>query len=239
MVVHDITHLKQLEALQMRVLTETANKIQIPLMQAISTLAEINQTAEVRGGQSLDVVFRLSRLLNRIREWMDELLIVARIEAGIGIQPTMVNVPELIQEWARGFNDKAVQEKTTRVNVALGKELPPVYADRDLMRRMLEQAIGQAVDKSKARPDEAVRLTVDCHQGQVWLGIVDAASSVATSAAPRRLATGTLDARLKSERAGQDLIMVRAIVNRMGGQVWARGQDTLAICLPAARSNGK
>lgn len=237
MVIHDITLLKQLEGLQMRLLTEAANKIQLPLTQALGTLVEISQMAEVQHGRPMESVYRLGTLLSRIREWMDELLIVARIEAGLGIQPISMDVTELVQEWVCTFNEKRSPDKTTRLTVTMGRDVPLVYADRDLMRRMLQQAIGQALSKAKTKTGGEIHVTVDCHQGQVWIGVMDPAPSTLAAEAPCQITQAGVTSRLKPERAGQELNMVKAIVHRMGGQVWTRGQDTLAICLPAMSSS--
>ncbi len=238
MAVHDITHLKQLESLQLGLLTAAANKIQLPLAQALTTLAEISQMAEVQRGRPIEGVYRLGTLLTRVQEWMDELLIVARIEAGLGLQPVSVDVPELVHEWARTYTGTRSLDKTARLLVTATSGVPSVYADRDLMRRMLQQTAGQAIEKARANASGDVHVMVHCHAAQVWITVMGSAVSAQAIAGPSLLTESQTTPKAKTERAGQELNVVKAIVNRMGGQVWMRGQDTLAICLPAMAGLG-
>jgi PAS domain S-box-containing protein len=235
MVLHDITHLKQLDELQLRLLTDMARKIQLPLMQSFALLADISQEPEVRAGRSIDSVYRLGKLLDRIREWMDEVLIAARVEAGTGLHPSSLNVTELVHEWAHTFNEKRGQDKSVRLVVAAEQDLPPVCADRELMHRLLQQAVGQAVDKTKANSGGEIRLSVDYRQGQVWIGVTQVTPPAEKGESSRLLAK--YGSASKIRRSTKELNMVKAIVNRMGGQVWVRGPESLrndlAICLPA------
>ncbi len=236
MVLHDITHLKQLDELQMRVLTDTARKIQLPLMQAFATVAQISQLPEVRNGEGIQGVYRLGKLMDRIREWMDEVLITARVEAGTGLRPAVVDVAELVQDWARGFNEKQAQDKSVRLVVTAGKDLPPICADPDLIRRLLQQAVGQAAEKNKANSGNEIRLSIDYHQSQVWIGVTQVMPPAAGGEASGLLAKYGPASKIR--RSTQELNVVKAIVNRLGGQVWVRGPESLrndlAICLPAA-----
>lgn len=231
MVLHDITHLKQLDELQIKLLTDTANKIQLPLIQSIATVAELSQMSEVSlNPRATEIIYRLNKVLDRIRVWMEELLITARIEAGLGLQPITLNLSELVDQWVQAYPQQPEADHTARLTAQVGRNLPPVYADPDLMRRLLQQAVGQAIKHVGANAEILLRLTY--HGAQVWLDVINHPADFETAHAP-----GKSEGRSRGRRTTQELNMIKAIVNRMGGEVWVRGQGTrqsaLSICLPA------
>lgn len=233
MVLHDITHLKQLDELQIRLLTDTANKIQLPLIQSIATLAELSQMPEISlNNRATEIIYRLNKALDRIRAWMEELLITARIEAGLGLQPTALNLAELVDQWLQAYPHQPEAVATARLTAQIADHLPLVYADPNLVRRLLQQAVAQALKQSGANTELILRVTY--HEAQVWLDVINNPPGFEAEATQT---PGRSEGRSRGRRTTQELNMVKAIVNRMGGEVWVRGQGTrqsaLSICLPA------
>jgi len=235
MVVHDITHLHRLDEFKMRLLTEAAGKIQIPLIQALTDLAELSQQTELQSGRPADTLFRLVKLLGRIQTWMDDMLLQGRIEAGIGIQPATLDMAGLVKEWARTLT---AEQKPLPVNVTADGSLPPVYADRELLLRLFQHMFSQVAGSVKPEMGGELHLSVTHKAGQVWVEVAYEGPPARRKTAPLRLTKRT---RLgEADDTSLELDMVKAIVHRMGGQVWVRGQEAfgnaIAICLPALTS---
>ena len=237
MVLSDITHLKRLDELQMRLLTEAANKIQLPLVQALAGVVELNQMSENKSERFTKTLYSLAKVLSQIQKWIDDLLIMARVEAGIGIQPISLNVADLVQEWTQTANKSLLQDKALRLNIIIGENVPMVYADRELMFRLLQQLLDQIASKAKAEPGHTLRISVTHHQGQVWIDVTIEGLTPKANGPIRRLAKTPIGSATTSESAWPNLAVVSAIVNGMGGQVWVRGKEpvgtSIAICLPA------
>ena len=238
MVLSDITHLKRLDELQMRLLTEAANKIQLPLVQALSGVVELNQMNEGKSERFTKTLYSLAKVLSQIQKWIDDLLIMARVEAGIGIQPISLNVADLVQEWAQTANKVLLQDKALRLNIIIGENVPMVFADRELMFRLLQQMLDQMASRAKAEPGRTLRISVSHHQGQVWIDVTIEGFLPKTTEPIRRI-TKTPGSSTTTTPANScpDLAVVSAIVNGVGGQVWIRGKEpvgtAIAICLPA------
>ena len=228
--VHDITHLRRLDELKTRLLIEAANKIQIPLIQALTDLAELSQQTEIKSGRPAETVYRLVKLLSRIQTWMDDVLMQGRIEAGIGIQSTTLDVPALVKEWV----ETLPAEQPLPLTLKTDDHVPPVYADRALMLRLFQHMYSQVAGSVKSGMGGELHLAVSHRTGQVWV-------EVAYEGPPARKKTAPLRLPKKSRPGEEDislqLDLVKAIVSRMGGQVWVRGQEafgnSIAICLPA------
>lgn len=235
LVVHDITHLHRLDELKMRLLTEAAGRIQIPLIQALTDLAELSQQTELQSGKPADTLYRLVKLLGRIQTWMDDVLLQGRIEAGIGIQPNTLDLADLVKEWARTL---PVEQRPLPLNVTADEHVPPVYADRELLLRLFQHMFSQVAGSVKPEMGGELNLSVTHEAGQVWVEVAYEGPPARKKTAPLRPPKRTWPS--EAEDISLELDMVKAIVNRMGGQVWVRGPkafgNSIAICLPALNS---
>jgi CheY-like chemotaxis protein len=228
MVVHDITHLHRLDELKMRLLTEAAGKIQIPMIHALTDLAELSQVPELQAGRPAETIYRLVKLLGRIQTWMDDVLLQGRIEAGIGIQPTTLDIAGLVKEWTQTLP----ADQPLPLRLVVEDRMPPIYADRDLVMRLFQHMYSQVAGNVKPDMGGELNLGVWHKDGQVWVEIAYEGPPARKKTAPLRLPK-----RAREEEANLEMDLVKAIVQRLGGQVWVRGQEafgnSIAICLPA------
>jgi K+-sensing histidine kinase KdpD len=230
----DITHLRNLDELKMRMLTEAAGRIRIPLAQAVSNLAELGDPTKRDDEGYAATIYQLAKLLGRIQTWMDELLALVRIEAGIGYQQAEVNLTEILNlELVTQF-EEARRDNDLVLEIQLEADLPNLRVDPLLMEKMVQGLIKRAADRSQR--GGKIRVSARRRRGQVWIEVMD-------EGIPKRSRNGGLggdpfflpeDDQFDGEGLG--LEMVRAIVGRMGGQVWVKGQgsvgSTIAISLP-------
>ncbi len=239
MVLRDVTHLKRLDEYRVRLLAEAANKIQVPLAQALTNTVELNQMADAaRSEQFTKTVYSLGRSLDQIRKWMDELILIARVEAGIGVRSEMLNVPSLVQEWAQAAIKKQNKDKSLGLNITIEDGVPPIYADRDLMQRLLQQLLDQIAAATKPEPGRAVRISVRHQEGQVWIDVTLEGFPIRRTDPLRRL-TRPAPGALAAGSMAPDLSLAITIAHGMGGQVWVRDQElagsAIVICFPSMK----
>ncbi len=115
--------------------------------------------------------------------------------------------------------------------------LPVVQADEVLLRAVLTNLIGNAVKFSAGRVDGAVRVHAERTPGLVTVSVADNGVGFDPAAADRLFQPF---ARLHGQQfagTGIGLTIVRRIVERHGGRVWATGQPgagaTFSFTLPA------
>ena len=235
LILRDITHLKQMDALKMQVLTEAANKIRFPLAQALVALAELNELADFKGGRGAEIVYRLVKVWGRIQEWMDDLLALVQIETGVVIRLTEVDPAALLSEIAKSLPNGLFQGRALKLDLNLAPGLPPIYADPDLLRRLLNGLISRAVMRSER--GGVIRLSAREHQGQVWIDLQDDGPPIAEADLPHIFEKAFAGSNVASESTGLELALVKTIIERLGGQVWVRGEgavgSAIAVCLPA------
>lgn len=236
MVLRDVTHLKRLDDLKMHLLTEAAGKIRFPLAQAIIALAELNDVPEAKAGRTGELIQRLVRLWDRIWQWMEGLLGLVQIEAGENLRLTDVDLVATLNEAGRTLASSVIQEKGLKVTVEPVAALPQVRADPELLRQLLNGLIVRAAARST--PGGEIRLAAREHQHQVWVDVSDNGPAVADSDLPHIFEKTFVEAGANADSTGLELALVKAIIERLGGQVWvgARGLagSTITVCLPTA-----
>jgi PAS domain S-box-containing protein len=97
MVLRDITHFKKLDDLKAQMLSEAANKIRYPLVQAVNALAELDLLAS-QDEQISGIVYRLTKVWGRIQEWVDDLPTLIQLDSGVNVRLIEVNLAELLEE---------------------------------------------------------------------------------------------------------------------------------------------
>jgi CheY-like chemotaxis protein len=233
MMLRDITHLRNLDDLKLRMLTETAGSIRLPLAQAISKLADLSDTASLPAEQVNATVYSLTSLLGKIQDWIDELLALMRLEAGIGFERTEFPLNELFNEAVADQFEEMYRDRGLKLAVTTTEKLPKISVDPGLMERMLQALLKRAADRSS--PGGLVRVRVSTRRSNVWIEVMDDGISGSTmsygenSGQPLTVDQPGVD--------GMSLEMVRAVVSSLGGQVWVQGKgkmgSTIALALPS------
>jgi two-component system phosphate regulon sensor histidine kinase PhoR len=240
MLLRDITHLRNLDELKLRMLTEAASRIRLPLAQAISKLADLSDSESRPVDEVNATVYSLSTLLGKIQGWIDELLALMRLEAGIGFERREFSLGELFGEEIVSRFEEMYRDRGLRLAVTTTEILPEVCVDPKLMERMLLALLHRAAERSS--PGGLVRVRVSTRRSNVWIEVMDDGFS--------QHATAEGDNQEQywgaghSQTDGMSLEMVRAIVSSLGGQVWVQGKgkmgSTIALALPGIeKANGR
>jgi PAS domain S-box-containing protein len=220
MVIRDITHLKRLEDLKLRMLTETASKIRLPLALATSTLAELGDTSVDPEDQTA-TIFRLATLLNQIQVWMDDLVSLVRIESGMGLQPVELNFASFMDQEAQSDLQALALERGASLTVEVEPGLPLFQTDEDLLKRLLHGMVAHAA--LGGSPEDQARLRI-YHEGeQLWIEVSGPGFSSDRVNLGQVLEDSTVEG--EHEGTGFELIMIKTISEHLGGHVWNRSQD--------------
>jgi signal transduction histidine kinase len=234
MAIRDISHLKQLDDLKTQMLTDTANKIRLPLVQAMNLLTEISNPTGVPAERMNDIVFRLVKTWKRIQQWADDLLELAQYESGLGIKPTAVNLSQLLNDIITSLPQDSLWLKRLKLDVNLPAGLSPVHADRDMLRKALQGIIVRAIARSEM--GRTVRVSVDEQEWQLWIDITDGGAPITEADLPHVFERSFVGAIGGYDSTGLELATAKVIVDKLGGQIWVRSPEpvgsTITICLP-------
>jgi CheY-like chemotaxis protein len=231
MVITDVSQFKRLEEFRLHLLHDAANKIQLPLFNALSTVAELEQLPDSQNSRTTKTLLGLNRHLSQIRRWVDEVLLTARVDGGIGLQPAALDVPALVREWEQTAR-AILRDHDPRLRVAVADDLPRLYADRELVLRFLRHLLELNLHKPGIDQQHQLYFNFKRRRGQLWIDL--------TLDGPTVRETGSLrlpEFDASPDRPMSDIALVISLANKLGGQVWVRGRRpagaALTTCLPA------
>lgn len=170
-------------------------------------------------------------------ELVDALLMLAR-SGEVALNKTPLDLARMAREVADSLRPATpatpAAPATPRVEI---DALPVVQADEALLRAVLTNLIGNALKFSAGRPDSAVRLHAERTAGEVTVSVSDNGVGFDPVAAASLFHPFTRLHGQKFAGTGVGLTIVRRIVERHGGRVWATGQPdagaTFSFTLPA------
>jgi signal transduction histidine kinase len=218
--------------LKTQTLTDTANRIRMPLVQAMNLITELSNPAALSTERMNDIVYRLVKTWQRIQQWADDLLELAQYESGLGVATVLVNPAQLLNDIMASLPQDAVRTKRLRLETSLPTDVSPVRADATMLRKALQGLITRAIARSET--GGVVRISLHEQEWHIWLDISDGGASIADTDLPhafeRSFVSGSPDS------TGLELATAKTIIDRMGGQVWLRSQEpagsTITISLP-------
>ncbi len=233
MVIRDITHLKQLDELRTQTLTDTANRIHLPLVQAMNLLTELS-TPALPPDRLSRVVYQLVRTWQRIQQWADELLELVQYESGTSVTKTVVNPTQVLNEVMMHLPQDAVYAKRLRLETSLPADLSPVRTDAAMLRKALQGLLTRAIARSEV--GSVVHVALREREGQIWIDISDGGSPIAEMDLPHAFERSFVSSNSGFDSTGLELATAKTIIDKLGGQVWLRSLGTMGstvtICLP-------
>ncbi|MFZ6027089.1 MAG: response regulator [Chloroflexota bacterium] len=233
MVLRDITHFKKLDDLKAQMLSEAADKIRYPLVQAVNALAELDllssQDERVAG-----IVYRLTKVWGRIQEWVDDLPTMMQLDAGLTLKVSNVNLSNLLDEITNEWNSGKLRDRGLSLITHVEASLPLVRADAALLRQLVNGLVNRAMMRSKRGNEIVIRARAQ--RNQVWVDVSDDGPAVSETDLPHLFEKSIVRLDSNPDNTGLELPLAKAILDRIGGQVWIGGQgpvgSTVTICLP-------
>lgn len=234
-----LDQLQSLMASQRGLLHDVSHELRSPLarLQAAAGLAR------QRPERSEEFIQRVEKESQRIDHLVDELLLLSRLENGMGDpQLSPVDLPTLLQDMVEDARCEAAGRPLV-ITVQLPPTCPPVSADPAWLHRAIENVLRNAIKFSPPAGEIMMRLQLD-PQGWLALQITDNGQGVPNDALPRLFSPffRTADGR-RLEGHGLGLAITRRIVEDMGGSVGAcnrpEGGFAVDIRLPPADSSGR
>ena len=235
MVLSDVTHLKRLDELRTKTLADSARKIQLPLAEAVNDLIELSEVAAQEPRIS-SIVYRLTKVWDRIQNWLDSLLAQSQIGSQPEVKLEFVDIKTLLEEMHQSLRSNLMRETGVKLNLQISSELATVRADNGQLRQMLHELIKRAAQRSQEGAE--IHLNAYKQAGQVWVEVKDTGPAVSLTDLPHIFEKSFIGTKTGSLDAGFGLAMVKTTMDQMGGQVWVSGQEPLgsviSICLPIA-----
>ena len=235
-VMRDITHLKNLDDLKTRLLAESVRKIQKPLAQAVTALAELNYLA-AQDQRMAPALYRLTSVWEAIQEWGNELTGLADLD-GRDVRLIELDLNTLLETVREDLSSGLLRDPQLKLGIELPPDLPKVRADPALLRQLMQGLLKRAA--TRIIPSGNIYVRAHQRTDQVWIVVSDSGPALSQADMLHLFEKSYINLTTDLLNTGLELATVKAILDRMGGQVWMSGQgawgSAVTVCLPAVSS---
>lgn len=238
-VFRDITRLKQLDQLK----TDLVNNVSHDLRNPLAYMHTYANLMAGENGLNEDQRFYLQEIthgIDRMHRTIGELLDLGRIESGVTLDITPIDLDELLHALADAYAAQAQQHGNT-----ISVSVPPglvVNADEPLLRSALSNLVNNALQY--APNSGVVHLAAYRDGDEVVLSVRDDGPGIPENDVPLlfdKFSRGSQRATLTVEGSGLGLAIVKSVAERHGGRAWvdtAVGEgSTFFITLPKSTTD--
>lgn len=237
---HDISERKQLDELQDNLSAMIYHDLRSPLANIISSLDILSTLLPIEENPTYKSVFLIAmRSTDRMQRLINSLLDINRLEAGQPIANRKLTVvPELVQEAVEAVKPNCDSKRQT-ILVKTDLDLPSVFVDADMVRRVLINLLENA---SKYTPsDTNIEIGAQLEGEEILFWVQDNGEGIPPEAQEKIFDRFV---RLQGERfprgLGLGLAFCRLAVQAHGGKIWVESQEgrgsRFMFKLPAAKS---
>ncbi|HEY1015331.1 MAG TPA: HAMP domain-containing sensor histidine kinase, partial [Herpetosiphonaceae bacterium] len=236
-VLQDITHFKELDALKSRFVSTVSHDLKSPLtaIQGYAQLVADGHLGPISDPQrdALQAVIRNSASMTML---ISDLLDLGKLEAGIGINPQLCDLSVLVREVVDEMQIRAKLQK-----LQLQQKLPvrlPLVADPARVRQVLANLVSNAIKYTPSGGQ--IHVVAYARNGNVNIAVKDSGLGIPDDALPHifdRFYRVKRDSDSKVEGTGLGLAIVKSIIEEHGGQINVTSKvgagSTFLVSLPA------
>lgn len=234
-VMHDITHLKDLDRIKSEFVTTVSHDLRSPLT-AILGYVELIERAGPLTGQQEEFIGRVRLSVEQIADLVSDLLDLGRIESGLDTTKERTPMAVLTHYALDNFRNR-ITTKGLRLQTKLQEGLPFVYGDPIRLRQMVDNLLENAMKYTPS--DGTIYVEAEAEDDQVILRIRDTGPGIPPQDQPFLFdkffrASNTPE---DAPGTGLGLSIVKSIVDQHGGRIWVDSElgqgATFTVVLPA------
>ncbi|MEZ4666859.1 MAG: ATP-binding protein [Anaerolineae bacterium] len=217
-VMHDITPFKEMDRLKGELIATVSHDLKQPLS-VMNGYIELMIMQQSDTSQGLNSVQMIRRAMQNMRQLIDDLLDLAKIESGIKLDLQAVAVQAIIQECVDQVRPAAQNKSMTIIN-NVADDLAKVSGDRSRLRQILINLISNAVKYTA--PEGWVKIDSEVRGNTVRITVQDNGMGISPEDQihvferfyrVRRPETDSI------EGTGLGLAIVKSLVEAHGGQI--------------------
>ena len=222
LILRDTTQQKQAEALRSEFLSTVSHELQDPIellrgyLTMLDVMGDLNEKQSAYTSKIAESVDNMSFLVKNLFD-------LERVESDLGLQISKVSTAEIVNELVDEIRPKAKQKKVSLDLIINEGADTKIELDRTLIKRAILNLMDNAIRYSPRR--EKVRLIVERDKERIRITVTDKGTGIAPVDLPHVFERLRHKSGLESkQRGGLGLSIVKSIVERHGGKVWAESQ---------------
>ncbi len=217
-VMHDITPFKEMDQLKSELIATVSHDLKQPLavMNGYIELLLMHKKLDTTG---LSFVEMVRKSILNMRQLIDDLLDLAKIESGVQLNLESINASELIGDCVDSLQP-SIMTKEMEILIDIPDETPPLLADHARLQQVLLNLIGNAVKYTQ--PEGKVKVMVEPKETTLRILIQDNGMGISPEDQAhifdrfyrvRRPETDSIDG------TGLGLAIVKSLVEAHNGQI--------------------
>jgi signal transduction histidine kinase len=217
-VMHDITPFKEMDQLKSELIATVSHDLKQPLavMNGYIELLLMHKKLDTTG---LNFVEMVRKSILNMRQLIDDLLDLAKIERGVQLNLKPISAREIIGDCIDSLQP-SIMTKEMEVIIEIPADAPPLLADRPRLQQILLNLIGNAVKYTQ--PEGKVRVVVEPREKALRILIQDNGMGISPEDQAhifdrfyrvRRPETDSIDG------TGLGLAIVKSLVEAHNGQI--------------------
>jgi PAS domain S-box-containing protein len=226
-ILHDLTERKKLDTWQDDLLAMIYHDLRSPLSNVVSSLDMLEMVLPLEDYPAVSSVLGIaSRSTQRIQRLTNALLDIRRLEAGHPVGDRQLIAPRTLAEEAA---DAIQPGKGHRIEIDIPTELPQVYVDGELVRRVLINLLENAI--KYAPPSSTITLGACDRQGEVEMWVQDSGPGIPITERERIFEKYTrVELPNRPKGLGLGLAYCRLAVEGHGGRIWVESEPGKGSC---------
>lgn len=218
-VMHDITHLVELDEMKNRFVSTVSHDLKSPLT-AIRGYTELLRTVGPLNEEQAHFSERILEVTREMAHLISNLLDLGKIEAGLGCEFQAVDLGEILIG-AKYHLALPAQQKGLLIEVEVPAGLPQVRGDPYRLQQVMANLVGNAIKYTPAGGHIWIR--AEERPEEVWVSVSDTGIGISPADLPHIFEKffRVRDSRVEDEEgSGLGLAIVKSIVTEHGGRVW-------------------
>lgn len=236
-VLRDITELKRVEQVKAQFVNMVAHEIRAPVAAIDSYLLVLLEGLVPDPAKQREMLQRSQQRLKALADLVDNLLNIARLEAGtVRREIAPQRIDEIVAEVVELMQPLAAKDQVLLETPELGG-LPPVEADREELIRLFNNLVSNAIKYN--RPGGRVWITAEAEGPYVKVSVADTGIGLSQESLQRLFAEFFREKRAETRHivgTGLGLSIVKRIVDFYHGRIEVQSQldqgSTFTVWLP-------
>jgi PAS domain S-box-containing protein len=221
-----LKNLEDLNRMKSEFISVVSHEIRTPL--TIIKEAIMLMLDEVVGSvneKQRELLGRATQNIERLKRIIDELLDLSKIESSqFKLRYSLVNLNDLIEDSA-GFFKKLAQEKQVTLEYILPKKQANIFLDFGRFNQIISNLINNAIKFTEE--DGRIKVELKILESKVRVGVIDTGIGISKQDLPRlfnRFVQVSNKVEVKRMGVGLGLSIVKELVEKHGGEVWAESK---------------
>lgn len=234
-VLHDISHLKEVDRIKSEFVTTVTHDLRSPLTAILGYVELIERTGDLNGQQK-DFIRRVHISVDQITNLITDLLDLGRIEAGLDGSMEPTRVPILVK-YALDSMRAFAETRNVALEDDLCDDVPTVLGDPIRLRQMIGNLLENAIKYTPA----GGKVRIDCREedNQVIMRVRDTGIGISPSDQSKMFNRFFRGSNVPEQETGTGLglSIVKSIVDNHHGRIWVESRlgigSIFTVVLPA------